>query len=156
MLTTVKLLEFEEGYRSQAYYCSKGYPTIGIGKKIGSQNQALSDFSLISTPKSVAYAWLEYDLKTTIKQCERFRWFNALNDERKGIVLSMCYQMGFNGFCKFKRTIRHIERGNFSLAAKEMLDSIWAKQTTGRANRHSKVMELGRWDAVEQYKHLGD
>ena len=156
MLTTVKLLEYEEGYRSQAYYCSEGYPTIGIGKKIGSHKQPLSDFALIDVPKSVAYAWLEYDLQTTIKQCQTFKWFNALNQARKDIIVSMCYQLGFDGFCKFKKAIKHIENRDFSLAAQEMLDSRWARQTPERAHRHSKVMAVGDWDAVEQYKHIGD
>ena len=156
MLTTIKLLEFEEGYRSHVYYCSEGYPTIGIGKKIGSRVQSLSDFALIDVPKSVAYAWLDYDLKTIVKQCQSFKWFNTLSQARKDIIISMCYQLGFGGFCKFKRTIKHIENGSFALAAQEMLDSKWARQTPGRANRHSKVMDTGDWGSVEQYKHIGD
>ena len=129
MLTTVKLLEFEEGYRGQVYYCSEGYPTIGIGKKIGLHKQPLSDFALIDVPKPVAYAWLECDLQTTIKQCQSFKWFDLLNQSRKDIVVSMCYQLGFDGFRKFKQTIKHIDNGNFALASPEMLDSKWARQT---------------------------
>jgi lysozyme len=156
MLTTVKLLEIEERYRNKVYYCSEGYPTWLIGKKVGKKGQPLSDFAMLDAPISVAYAWLDYDLQTIIKQCQSFAWFSRLNQARKDIVISMCYQLGFDGFCKFKQTIKHIENGSFALAAQEMLDSKWAKQTPERAHRHSKVMSVGDWDAVEQYKHIGD
>jgi lysozyme len=156
MFTTLQLLELEEGYREKAYYCSEMYPTIGIGKRIGQYKQSLRDFDFISMPKPVAYAWLEYDLQTIINQCQTLHWFNILNQARKDIVISMCYQLGFDGFCKFKQTIKHIENGSFVSAAHEMLDSKWAKQTPERAHRHSKVMAAGDWDAVSEYNHIGD
>lgn len=156
MQTTLKLLEFEEGYREKPYYCSEMYPTIGIGKRVGQYKQSLRDFDFISMPKPVAYAWLEYDLQTIIKQCQSLPWFNLLNQARKGIVISMCYQLGFDGFCKFKQTIKHIENGSYSSAAQEMLDSKWAKQTPERAYRHSKVMAVGDFDCVKEYSHIAD
>lgn len=156
MLTTVRLLEFEEGYREKAYYCSEWYPTIGIGKKIGERNQPLSDFTLIEVPKNVAYSWLECDLASTVKQCESFDWFKTLNQARKDVIISMCYQLGFKGFCKFRQTIKYMARRDFALASKEILDSKWARQTSSRALRHSKLLASGDWDAVPEYKHIGD
>ena len=157
MLTTVQLLEIEEGYRSEVYYCSERYPTIGIGKRIGSLNQPLSDFKLITVPKAVAYAWLEHDLQVIVKQCSGFEWFGRLNQARKDIIISMCYQLGFDGFCKFKNTIKLIAAGRFVEASQEMLDSKWAKKDTPeRAYRHSKVFAVGDWDAIDVYRGIGD
>lgn len=156
MNTTLRLIELEEGYREKSYYCSEMYPTIGIGKRIGQYKQSLRDFDLISVPKSVAYAWLEHDLQTIVNQCKSFDWFDRLNQARKDVIISMVYQLGFDGFNKFKKTIKLISEGKFVEAGQEMLDSKWAKQTRDRAYRHSKVMAVGDWDAVEEYRHIGD
>jgi lysozyme len=154
MLSTVKLLEIEESYRNKVYYCSEGYPTWLIGKKVGRQGQPLSDFAMLDAPISVAYAWLDYDLQAIIKQCQTFKWFSHLNQARKDFVISMCYQMGFDGFCKFKNTIKLIDGGRFVEASKEMLDSAWAKQTPERAKRHSQVIATGEYNSAERYRGI--
>jgi lysozyme len=149
--TTVKLIEIEEGFRERAYYCSENYPTIGIGQKIGKQGQPLSDFDLILVPKPVARAWLDCEIDDIYEKCKQFDWFGRLNQTRKDIIISICYQLGFSGFCKFKQTISYIEQGLFAEAAREMLDSRWHKQTPKRAERHSAVFASGGYDSVDYY-----
>lgn len=157
MSTIIELIDHEEGYRSEVYYCAEGYPTIGYGKKIGFYRQSLSDFSMISLPKCAAKAWLQYDLDTLIKQVSsRFPWFKNLNQPRQDVVISMCYQLGFNGFCEFEKTIKFINLADFESASVEMLDSRWATQTKGRAERHSKVMLSGDYSSVKQYENFGE
>ncbi len=34
-MNLLDVLQFEEGFRAKAYHCSEGYPTIGIGTKLG-------------------------------------------------------------------------------------------------------------------------
>ena len=97
MLTTVRLLEFEEGYRSRVYCTATGYPTIGIGKKSAHTNSRCLILHWFDVPKSVAYAWLEYDLQTTIKQCQTFKWFNALNQRVKTSLCQCAISLGFDG-----------------------------------------------------------
>ena len=46
----------------------------------------------------------------------------------------MCYQMGLSGVLKFKRALAAMEIKNWEMAADEMLDSLWARQTSRRAN----------------------
>ena len=56
----------------------------------------------------------------------------------------MCYQMGVNGFSKFKKTINYLSKEKFSRASLEMLDSKWAVQTPGRAKQLSeRVKNIG-------------
>ena len=60
--------------------------------------------------------------------------------EVQGVIIEMCYQMGFAGFCKFKKAISNMQEHNWKSAADEMLDSRWAKQTPGRANRLADIV----------------
>ena len=52
----------------------------------------------------------------------------------------MCYQLGLRGFSKFKKTIYYLETEQYDEASIEMLDSLWAKQTPGRAKELSKYI----------------
>ena len=63
--------------------------------------------------------------------------------EIKNVVLEMCYQLGVNGFSKFKKTISFLQDRQFEEASVEMLDSLWAKQTPNRAKELSdRVKEV--------------
>lgn len=133
------LLEYEEGYREKAYHCSEGYPTIGIGKRIGLKNDDLHHFDF-TCPKPVAYAWLDEELKVIGKELKNHSWFTNLSDDRRCIIVSMAYQMGVVGLFKFKNMIKHLSNEDYDNAATEALNSRWAKQTPNRANRHADVL----------------
>ena len=57
-----------------------------------------------------------------------------------GVITEMVFQLGYNGTSKFKKTLKHINSGEYTLASKEMLNSNWANQTKERANTLSKIM----------------
>lgn len=137
-----ELLELEEGYSATAYYCGSGYPTIGIGKRIGPKGAALSNYQF-KVSKSLAVAWLIDELiDIEIALC-KLDWFNSLNEDRKMIIKSMTYQLGFDGLLKFKGMISAIKRNDFGSASAEMIDSLWFSQTENRAKRHAIVMLTG-------------
>ena len=48
--------------------------------------------------------------------------------------------MGTTGVSNFKNTLTAIQSGDYKLAAVEMLDSKWAKQTPDRATEMALVM----------------
>jgi len=45
-------------------------------------------------------------------------------------MISMVYQLGFGGVGKFKKFLAAMAEGDYTTAAHEMLDSLWARQTT--------------------------
>ena len=57
-----------------------------------------------------------------------------------GVVTEMVFQLGYNGTSKFKKTLKHINNNEYTLASTEMMDSNWAKQTTERAESLSAIM----------------
>lgn len=133
------ILMFEEGYRKKPYYCSEGYPTIGIGTKIGPKNASLVYYQFEVNEES-AKALLQQELDEIIASICKFPWFQESNQDRRIILMSMAYQMGVNGLLSFRNTLKYITNKEYTKAAENMLVSKWAQQTPQRAKRHAQVM----------------
>ena len=113
-----------EGFRSKVYNCTENYPTIGYGF-------AIKDLVL---DEDICNIILQRKLESLIRSIEfKFKWYADLPNAVKDVVIEMCYQLGVNGVSKFKKTIEHLKCEEWELAADEMLDSKWAKQTPNRA-----------------------
>jgi len=113
-----------EGFRSKVYKCSEGFDTIGYGF-------AVKDLVL---DEDICNIILQRKLESLIRSIEfKFSWYADLPNAVKDVMIEMCYQLGVNGVSKFKKTIEHLKNEEWELAADEMLDSKWAKQTPNRA-----------------------
>jgi lysozyme len=144
ILIATRVIEREEGYRSRPYRCSNGYPTVGIGQKIGGKNDPLPNFNM---PMPVARAWLESNIQEITPQIADI--LDGLNEARQAIVISMAYQLGVSGLMGFRKFITAIKEQNWGLAGDEMLDSKWAKyDSLARAERHRKVIISGSIEGV--------
>ena len=106
-----KVLEFEEGYKADPYYCSERYPTIGIGKKIGPKNASLSMYKFTCS-REVAYVWLSEELKYIRNSLIKHAWYVNLNSDRQDIIKSMSYQLGMSGLLKIKNMIAAFKNGH--------------------------------------------
>lgn len=146
-MNLLDVLQFEEGFRSKAYHCSSGYPTIGIGTKLGPKNAPLSNYTFVVTEQA-AKALLDDEVKKILKSLLKFPWYIALDSDRQTIIKSMAYQMGVEGLLKFKNMIAALEDKDYSRASREALDSRWAKQTPSRAERHAAVIGWGKLNEV--------
>lgn len=148
-----KLLKFEEGYREKAYLCSEGYPTIGIGTKLGPKGAPLSNYTMVVT-EHAAKALLDDEVKKIRQELVKRNWYIKLDGPRQTIIKSMCYQMGVAGVLKFKKMIAALDSGDYNEASLQALDSRWAKQTVARAERHAAVLATG--NLMEVYEGLID
>ena len=144
----ISLLNYEEGFSAKPYYCSAGYPTIGIGKRIGPKGAPLSQYQF-TVSKQLAAVWLSEELQQKVADMSAHANITAAmvacNDARKAILLSMAYQMGADGLAKFTNTLKAISEKRWSDAKSGMMNSAWAKQTPNRANRHAIQMLRGEW-----------
>ena len=137
-----QVLEREEGFREKPYYCSEGYPTIGIGQRIGPKGADLSLYQVTVT-RTVAGAWLAEKTGAIIGALNKHDFFSKASESRQVIFVSMAYQMGVDGLLSFSNMIRAAEAGDWEQAAVEALDSRWHRQTTERAERHAEVLKRG-------------
>ena len=127
----LKELKKHEGFRPRVYECTEGYETIGYGF-------AIKDLVL---DEDIAELILMRKIQKLLERIIiAFSWFESSPDEVKFVVSNMCYQLGLRGFSKFKKTIYYLETEQYDEASIEMLDSLWAKQTPGRAKELSKYI----------------
>lgn len=151
----VKILGFEEGYRESPYYCSEGYPTIGIGQKIGPRNAPLDQYEF-ALPLEVAEVWCKVIVADIDKELIEYAFYNKQDADVRAILLSMAYQLGISGLLRFKKMIAALERGEHTVAAFEAKDSRWYRQTPNRTERHAKVIALGDLKVIPEYRKLVD
>ena len=125
-------LKINEGYRSKVYKCSLGYDTIGYGF-------AIKDLELSEEISTKILTDLVIKKHEYLK--DKLDWYSDMPIEVRGVVLEMVYQIGYSGFCKFKRAIHHFKEKEFKQASEEMLDSKWAKSDSPqRAKRLSEIV----------------
>ena len=132
MKDIIQQLKIHEGYKPTVYKCTAGVDTIGVGFAIKDLHLSVEVCDLILTEKLEA---LEERFE------KKFDWFKASPIEVRNVMLNMAYQLGFAGFCKFKKTISYLEEEEWQKASVEMLDSRWATQTPNRAKELSEIIK---------------
>lgn len=152
MSKAIEILNFEEGYEVKPYRDSLGFPTVAGGIRIGPKGASLSNYTF-TVPREVGDVWklsiLNEKIATAKKYSNIQQALASCNDARKDIIYSMMYQLGVDGLAAFKNTLKSIAAGDFDAGADGMLNSLWARQTPGRAKRHAEVMRSGTHDAYK-------
>ena len=123
----IERIGVNEGFRSKPYQCSEDVWTIGHGLTWITEEES----SIILSGRISSLH---------LKLLDDLDWYEDMPPEVKGVIIEMCYQMGFTGFCKFKKAIANMKDHNWKDAAEEMLDSKWAKQTSNRANQLADIV----------------
>lgn len=134
-----RLLRAEEGENLYEYKDHLGYSTIGVGRLIDKRKGGgiTSEESAYLLGNDIQKRLTELDLKLP--------WIKRLDDARRGVLLSMAFQMGVDGLLAFKNTLEMVRTGRYADAANGMLNSLWARQTPQRAQRHAVQMRTGVW-----------
>jgi len=134
-------LIYDEGTRASAYKDSEGYITIGVGRLIDETKGGTLSADEIEF-------LLDNDIDKIINLTIReFEWYYDLSEIRQEVILNMIFNLGLNGFKKFKNMIGALKGHNWEDAAREMLDSKWSGQVGQRAIRLSEAMRTDSWSA---------
>lgn len=116
-----KSLIEHEGAANYAYTDTRGFLTIGVGKNIDSRSGVG-----LSTEEII------YLMRNDIAECKHelmgHPWYDCLDFVRKDIMVELCYNMGLPTLNKFHKMKVALEKRDYKEAAKELLDSLWAKQ----------------------------
>ena len=131
-MSLIESIKTHEGYVGIVYKDSLGIDTIGYGF-------AIKDLELDEDVCEIILERKLKDLESRIKI--KFDWYKYMPQEVKDVVVEMCYQLGVTGVSKFKKTISYLQNKQWEDASIEMLDSLWAKQTTNRANEMSNIIK---------------
>jgi len=130
----------EEGEVLHAYTDHLGYLTIGVGRLIDKRRGG-------GITREESRYLLRNDITRIAAELRsRFPWFHLLDDVRQSVLVCMAFQLGVNGVANFKKMIAALIARDYAAAAREMLDSNWAKvQTPARAQRMAEMMRTGVW-----------
>jgi lysozyme len=138
MSKLLDLIKEHEGVVPHAYTDSRGYLTIGVGRLIDEKlGGKLSD-------DEIDYL-LTNDLNRCLEEAATYPWYEAMNEVRQAVIISMLFNLGKPNFDKFQNMQAALLVGDHALASREMLDSRWANQVGKRANELSEMMESGEW-----------
>ena len=129
-------LEKHERKRNSMYKDSLDVNTVGYGHNM--DDVPLSD--------NVIEAILYDDIY--IANQETMNIIPAYNQHtiaRQNVLVEMVFNLGANRFKSFRKMIHALALRDYDEAAKEMLDSLWAKQVGQRAQTLSELMKKGSY-----------
>lgn len=128
------LLVQHESYRQFPYADTTGNLTVGIGRNLSSRGISSTE----------ALSLLDDDIfYFTSKLAHLVPCFNGLDDNRKIVLVDMCFNLGVNGFLGFKRMLEALERNDFNAAADAIMDSKASEQCGERYQQLAFIMRTG-------------
>ena len=131
------MIKRHEGFRPYVYVDSLGYLTGGYG-------HAFLPGSRIS--HDVANLLFKEDFEGAVKGYDKLGI--DLDPIRRGAMIDMIYQLGLSGVWGLRKMLNHLRNRNYDKAHDEALDSLWAQQTTYRAQKIAKILKTGTLDGV--------
>ena len=139
----------DEGVRGLSYDDHLGFRTVGIGfnmanssaKKIWQDAGIPEDFTKVYNKKQklseesmikLVYFFIDEGMAEVKKL-----WpdYDNLSINRQRALFNMYYQMGLTTLLKFKNSNKYINGEEWGLAARNLKQSLWARQTPHRAQR---------------------
>lgn len=136
-----------EGYRDAPYKDTEGKTTIGYGFNLDdpAMKQRLVDAGYTGGKIKSEVAEKAFDNAYSSARFDAAKYlgydaFNKLDPDRQAILTDMSYNLGLNRLSKFKNLRNAIIDGDYQLASKEMLNSLWAKQVKSRATTLASKM----------------
>ena len=136
-----KLLESvkkHEGYKNHVYLDTRNKRTVGVGhlcvEDFWEDGKEYDEKFLMDT--------LQKDLQGSIDGAEDLCKGLKISDDAKILIIEMIFQLGKKGVSKFRNMWKALQQDppQYDVAATEMLDSRWAKQTPNRAKEMSDHM----------------
>lgn len=130
-----------EGYVTEIYLCSEGYPTFGIGHMV-TENDMEHTWP-VGTPVTDERILQVFhdDCKVAVADVELL--VDNLSDHPdfvSRVLVNMAFNIGRPRLSKFKNMLAAIEAKDYNLAAEEMIDSKWYRQVGRRSEELVEIM----------------
>jgi len=134
-----------EGVSPKKYIDSRGIPTVGVGFNLKRSDADQKLKSVGANPVKVKQGkqslnnnqietLLVGDLKTSKEAANRIVGNLTQHPAGvQGVLVEMAFNLGATGLSEFKNFVNAVKSKNYTVAAKEMLNSSWSKQVGDRA-----------------------
>ena len=120
-----------EGYRNKAYLDVLGFSTIGYGHLITTKQKYLLKKTYSKKKLLIVF---ETDFKKAVDQYLKFYKNKKHKKNIAEVYIEMIFQLGIKNQRKFIRMNDYIEKNNLFMAAFEMKNSLWYRQTPKRVD----------------------
>lgn len=141
-------LKRHEGFSAKVYKDTLGVRTVGYGRNLDQRGLSRSEVIMIlertGVTKQEAEVLLNNDIAQALRDCEaHLLWWNILDEVRKLVIADMAFNLGISRLMGFSRMLTACAKHDWTTAAAEMRNSLWARQVKTRADRLSHMMETG-------------
>lgn len=134
----VDQIKRQEGLRLTAYQDTLGNRSIGFGHTPAFPGQTITE--------AEAESLLIQDLSSAQSSLlSSLPWCFSLSVPRYCVLWNMTFNMGIAHLLEFRLMLAAVRNANYSEAAKQMMNSLWAEQVKERAVELSEQMETGVW-----------
>lgn len=158
-----EMLRYDEGCRLDIYKDTEGYWTTGIGHlltkdpRIVVAQKELDKIIGRSTMGRITQEEAEDLFALDVLQVEKGIQgnstlkpvYDSLDAVRKDALKNMVFQMGVAGVAGFKNSLRYLQGKQWEVAAANLKQSRWFKQTPNRANRVIETFRTGTYNAYK-------
>ncbi len=132
-------LEYQEHigfYRSGRFWVyqdSRGFDTIGYGHLVRRNENFSSGLT-----EAQADLLLQRDLSSAVLEARSIaaQYDMVIPRDAQKVLVEMVFQLGKKGTLAFKKMLAALAANNYNLAADEMIDSQWYRQTPNRVQFH--------------------
>jgi len=130
--TIAQYVQGHEGLSLKPYYCTANKLSIGIGRNLDDRG----------ITKEEALLLFANDLRIACSDLYRVFGddFKGFPDNAQLVFIDMMFQLGFSRFCGFLKMIDYAKAGNWKEAARELMDSKYAKQVPNRAKHNEELL----------------
>lgn len=134
------MLKDHEGVRTDWYLDTEGFATIGVGHKATKFDDTTKPWTM-----DQVIAAFEEDVKRAMNGAARIPVFATLDSVRSCALVDLVFNVGVDGVLKFKKMLSALEKQDWEEAAKQVLDSKYARQTKRRAKNIARIISNGTW-----------
>tara|TARA_Y100001970_G_scaffold261288_1_gene344241 strand:- start:243 stop:692 length:450 start_codon:yes stop_codon:yes gene_type:complete len=132
-----KKIKKNEGFRNKPYLDSLGHPTIGYGHLITNKEKKMFKTKY---SKNFFSKLFDIDFKKALTDYKKNFNYKKHPKDTKEVLIEMIFQLGIKKQKKFVKMNSHIQKNNIFLAALEMKNSLWYKQTPKRVDGLIKLL----------------
>ena len=111
----------------------ENFQTVGVGHKIQKGEK-------VPTTIEGLLELFDKDFDVALKNAKSIIDEDSISPDAFGVLVEMNFQMGKQGTLGFKKMLAALKDRNYKLAAEELLDSKFAKQTPNRAMALAEVL----------------
>jgi lysozyme len=126
-----EMLIKNEGIKLTLYQCGSNKTSIGVGRNLSDNGISSAEAELM----------LANDMDGVFVDLDRnLPFWKTMPYNVRLVLADMCFNLGINRLLKFTKMLEAMEERDFELAGEELLDSTYAVQVKGRADRNYRLV----------------